>query len=362
MRLLYFSPVPWNWIKQRPHFISEEFARIPGVQVDFVSLEPRQLHHGKLIEKKKVGSDIETINFSTFPFSLNFSLIEKFNSFFVRSYLKQNSYDVQIITDPRQFFFLPHREKITFFDCMDDIPSFYNGRKRYKKLQEERVVLPLIRGVIASSNYLRSKLADRNPDLHLKIEVIKNALSTDYLSRAKGKCNLRLQSPSVLYVGTIDSWFDFEALEQLLNCLPNSNFYLIGPVNTDIPNKLKRKNILLTGAVPHDYVRSLCEQADLLILPFKVNELVRSVNPVKLYEYIASGKPIISSYWDELSDFCRCGNVYFYNEIAELTESFVESVISSGSQRPSSSFIEQNCWRQRANRFNEIIARELLNE
>lgn len=70
MRLLYFSPVPWNWIKQRPHFISEELARIPGVQVDFVSLEPRQLLHGKLIEKKKLNLILKPLIFQLFLFLL----------------------------------------------------------------------------------------------------------------------------------------------------------------------------------------------------------------------------------------------------------------------------------------------------
>jgi hypothetical protein len=66
----------------------------------------------------------------------------------------------------------------------------------------------------------------------------------------------------------------------------------------------------------HDRLGVAAARGDALLLPFRVDELTRAVDPVKLYEYIALGKPILSAHWDGLERFAPF--VTFYRDVAGL--------------------------------------------
>ena len=94
-----------------------------------------------------------------------------------------------------------------------------------------------------------------------------------------------------MYVGTISEWFDFDLLISILDEYKTINAVLIGPSDVKIP---KHDRIHYLGTVERKYIFNIMSHAWVLVMPFLINELVKSVNPVKLYEYIYMGKPIIA--------------------------------------------------------------------
>ncbi|MFQ9866409.1 MAG: glycosyltransferase [Bilophila wadsworthia] len=354
MKILYFSSIPWGWIKQRPQFIVEALGLYPDIYVDYVALVPFPKQIYPILKYEK---HISYFLFSVCPFASKMSWIEKVNAFFIKKFLENRQYDKIILTDPRQLTFIPKKNKNIniIYDCMDNLPAFFSGKKSEHKIYIEQKMFRYIDKAIVSSKTLKEVLLARNPSFSRQhIIVVNNALSDQYVQSCMTKAHLRLKSPSMLYVGTIDDWIDFSAIEQLKGTFPDWNIYLVGPcrVKKNIINRLAGVHFM--PPVPHSHIRELCQQAELLLMPFKINELILSVNPVKIYEYIASGKPILSSYWPELNYFLeKYPNLYFYTKNLQPSEVFKN--INFEKVCVSDSFIKENTWSSRAKDYYKIL-------
>ena len=112
-----------------------------------------------------------------------------------------------------------------------------------------------------------------------------------------------IPKPIAVYVGAIDEWFDFSLLKQASRSLPKLSFVLIGP------DRLARKrlkglsNVYILGPVKRDMLMQHLYNSDVGIIPFNISahrSLVDAVNPLKLYEYMACGLPVVSTDWEEL--------------------------------------------------------------
>jgi len=103
------------------------------------------------------------------------------------------------------------------------------------------------------------------------------------------------------YVGSISEWFDWESVCYCADRLRETvDFVLIGPAyEGEVP---KVPNIHLLGPRPHQSLPGYLRHFDVALLPFKVNRLTESVNPVKLYEYLSMGKNTVACRYKELVD------------------------------------------------------------
>lgn len=114
--------------------------------------------------------------------------------------------------------------------------------------------------------------------------------------------------PRIGFFGLIDEWFDLELVEALAD-RTGFEFVLIGDVNVEVPGLEARANVRLLGRRPYEELPDFCRTFDAAIIPFLVNHLTRSVNPIKLREYAAAGLPVISSALPEIehrSDIAVC--------------------------------------------------------
>jgi glycosyltransferase involved in cell wall biosynthesis len=84
---------------------------------------------------------------------------------------------------------------------------------------------------------------------------------------------------------------------------PEWTFVLIGPVDTDVSLLSSLPNVLLTGRRPYSELPAYLGSFDIAVIPFKINSLTTGVNPVKLYEYLAAGRPVVSSDLPEVRVF-----------------------------------------------------------
>lgn len=100
--------------------------------------------------------------------------------------------------------------------------------------------------------------------------------------------------PIIGYVGLVSRWTDFELLAQLSERWPG-HIVMVGPVHPDVRKKADAlKNIQWLGFVPHREVPRYLRGFDVCILPHEVSELRHRANPLKIWEYLATGKPVVS--------------------------------------------------------------------
>ena len=112
------------------------------------------------------------------------------------------------------------------------------------------------------------------------------------------------------------------------------------------------------GIVEHSKLYMFIQDYDCLIIPFIVNEIIKAVDPVKLYEYIAFGKCIISVYYEELEFFKEF--VYFYTTHEEY-HNLIEDLMQKGfppkyNIRQQKKFLIENSWEERYKQILEAIA------
>lgn len=112
-----------------------------------------------------------------------------------------------------------------------------------------------------------------------------------------------IPSPRIGFFGLLNSWVDFELLSRVARSRRDWSFIIIGPSQlsqSDLPNL---SNMHFLGPVKYEELPLYAKFFDCAIIPFKVNELTQSVNPLKLMEYFSLGLPVVSTPINEVVKF-----------------------------------------------------------
>lgn len=110
----------------------------------------------------------------------------------------------------------------------------------------------------------------------------------------------------VCYYGSLAVWFDYELLNKCAKKYPNYAFVLIG-IEYDSSLKesklLNNKNVIYLGKINYSELINITKDVDLLTIPFLINEVTESTSPVKLFEYMATKKPILTTAMKECKKY-----------------------------------------------------------
>lgn len=267
------------------------------------------------------------------------------------------------VTHPSLMDLMPRRlmECSIIYDCMDDALAMASGENEMAQwAQLEQRLVKCSRKILCSSAYLGEVLADRYPsDIPRKLSVVRNAVSTEFLA---GSFETRTQMKpiagrrcKVAYFGTVAEWLDFDALLSCLAGRPNIEFHLVGPATVLSPPRHERLHY--HGAISHDRLREYVDQFDAFLVPFQVTRVIRAVDPVKLYEYLALGKEVISVQYPEINRFGDF--VHFYktrSEFIQLVDDLAAGKLPV-KNRPevTRAFLERNTWHTRVAQICELL-------
>jgi len=103
------------------------------------------------------------------------------------------------------------------------------------------------------------------------------------------------QQPKVVFVGAVREWFDTELLVNLAIAFNKVSFYIIGHCSIDIGCFNNLGNVYFLGPKKRVEIPSYLTHADVGLIPFKKSKFVDQIDPIKLYEYVSCGLPVISS-------------------------------------------------------------------
>lgn len=108
------------------------------------------------------------------------------------------------------------------------------------------------------------------------------------------------------FYGSLSSWLDYDLIEAVAKQLPSWKFVFIGPNMMDHNPLPNLSNIIYLGPKPHHELPSYSQHWDISMMPFKTNAQIKACNPLKLMEYLASGRPVVSTRFPALNPYKSC--------------------------------------------------------
>lgn len=312
-RLLFFSLEDWDHVWRRNQFICADLLRrFRNLEILWVSPPYDLSHEPTRFDPRalKISRDPETPGLMVFkPLKLLPNVLgRKINNFFMQrqleSVLRQAGWSVfdLWINDQKARNYLPRGTvRKSVYDVTDDWTQFDQPpRVKQAVIADDAYLLDTVDETIVCSEWLYRKNAIGNRKVHLIANgVDANRYSPDALSPLRKPEEFKNLSKIAGYVGTLHSErLDLDLIEEIARIAPDVNFAFIGPncLTDEQTEKLKRhKNIILSGPIDYKLLPSYMKCIDVFMTPHKVSPFTESLDPLKLYEYMSTGKPIVST-------------------------------------------------------------------
>ena len=196
------------------------------------------------------------------------------------------------------------RPALTVYHLVDDL-SAVPGADREALLEAEARMLARADLVFCTERSLYDRARRVSDQAHFMPNVADYTHFSNATARRESTALVRLRAlkrPRILFSGNLAPHkVDFALFRELASRRPDWEFVLIGPAwegaasDRDWSALKERDNVLFTGHVPYEDLPPFLHEADVLLIPYRQNEATRAVFPLKLFEYLATGRPVVAS-------------------------------------------------------------------
>ena len=330
--ILYPPTIDYEWLVQRPQQLMQAFASL-GVKVFY-------MNPGTHTPNKRGVTRI----------SDNLTILHKADP---KVYMKQRP--IFYFSSPAHVDMIPRfNPALVVFDYLDEPAEEFVSLAPY--LRRALTSADLV--VTASERLYRDSLTvNRNTIL------VPNACDFDHFARA-GHRNLaipddmkNLEPPIVGYHGAIATWLNFHLIVRVADSFPHSHVVMLGPLYnlTSVP---QRPNLHWLGYKRFELLPNYTQLFDAAIIPFRVSQMTEAVNPIKMWEYMAAGTPVVTTALPETKGFPEI----YYSEnddqfIANLRQALYED--PSQFRQARISLAQRNTWLARAQTILQAIERTM---
>jgi glycosyltransferase involved in cell wall biosynthesis len=209
-------------------------------------------------------------------------------------------------------------------------------------------------------------LAERMRTLNERVFYAPNVADTDRFATAlevgpTDPAIAALPGPRIVFTGAVVATkLDLELLEGVARARPNWSIALVGPVGagdplTDISALERLPNVHLLGARPYLQLPEVLRGADVALVPYAINDLTRSVFPMKVYEYLAAGLPVVTT---PLPALAETTGVIVADD-APATVAAVERALTEddrAARRARSAAVRENSWDARLEEIDAYLS------
>lgn len=255
---------------------------------------------------------------------------------------------------------VPHHKFLPIIQVLKDIAfkTIYElidpwdtelGQNWYKKNIEYRII-NLANILTATAASLQQQLSQKT---NRKVHLIPNAYDDNLFDGSKYERPKDLPHGTTIgYIGALwGSWFDIDLVVQVAKNYPNYNIVLIGEYLNQF-NYIVPSNIYFLNLKPQNELPSYLCHFNIGLIPFKTNKLTDGVNPLKVYEYLAMGLPVVSTNLPELSNI---PNVFIGYDKQDFIEKIDLAMNNHTITEESKNWLNKNTWKSRISDLLEII-------
>jgi glycosyltransferase involved in cell wall biosynthesis len=257
-------------------------------------------------------------------------------------------------------------EAFALYDCVDDYTEQTTTRRKREMVAScDRMAARRSRLVFTTSTEMYERHRRLNPGTHL----VPNAGDYEHFAAAVDRafaapevCDL--PRPVLGFAGNfLSSKVDFNLIEHLARALPEATMLLVGPAAPDTASAVERlhrlPNVHWLGARPYSELPRYVAAFDVGLIPYVSNAYTRSCFPLKLYEYLAAGKPVVATGVPELAQMEP--DVVLVDEaknfVAEVRKALDRDTEADRARRRQ--LASRNSWEAKTERLLELVGREL---
>lgn len=309
-------------------------------RVIFVNLYPSYEKQQNILTVKENSHLLELYNFNEFDVEENFLKYKYENSFCLVEFPHKSFFPLLLklkLQSPKV--------KIVY-DSIDNFNTSLGGNWFNKEI--DRKIQDLSDVFIASAKTLQLDLMEERKKL---VYCIPNAVNTNVFN-----LNNCIEIPEfrsdILYCGALwGSWFDWNIIRHIAN---KSN-YRITLVGGGCPENIRaefKDRITFPGLVPQEDLPNYIYNTKTCIIPFKVDDITKYTNPLKVYEYLAINKPVVAS---DMPELYFLPNTYLVKSPEEFFELCQYCIEQKTIQVDLSQFLYRNSWNYRVKELLEVI-------
>lgn len=268
-KILFTPSVPYNWMCQRPNHFCYQFA-LKGWDVIYM-------------QDKNQGNPKGSL-----PVLPNMKIVTgaKYEDFIGTKI--DVVYSISPLNYPRKGML---GEKLFVYDCPDDFS--FHWRERETEMTRICDIL-----FTTSDLLMAKKVKERNGNA---CYLVKNGIDLQYFTPGRHiGCPGDMEGvrrPIIGYAGAMAYWLDYDMIRYASEMLPEFNFVFVGPpfgIRSETEMRTEHNKLFL-GIKPMQDIPKYIQHFDVCIIPFLRNDITKHANPIKLYEYLAMGKNVVSS-------------------------------------------------------------------
>jgi glycosyltransferase involved in cell wall biosynthesis len=299
---------------QRPQHIMSRLSKKNKIIIIEDSISISNIFKNPNKPRLKINGNVIVYSPLCLPLGLGnkSKIFRRIDDFFLNRSIKKNIKKFNL-NDPISWFYNIKKvnfagrfnEKLIVYDCVDEHSAFTGASN--EMVEQERSLIEKSDLIFVSSE----ELYKTKRKLKKETYIVTNAADINHFMKAMddvtqiSKDIAKLPKPIVGYVGGIWDWFDSDIIEHIAKSHPEYSIVLIGHINKDVNSLKKQKNVYLLGSRDFNDLPAYLKGFDVCIIPFKINRLTKNADPIKLYEYMATGKPIVSVDLPEVQKFSK---------------------------------------------------------
>jgi glycosyltransferase involved in cell wall biosynthesis len=197
-------------------------------------------------------------------------------------------------------------ERMTVYYCTDNYSSF-PGVNRQEVARLDRHLTTHAHQVFVSSPTLLEEKRALNPHTEVSPHGVDAAMfrQASDPNFPAAEATRGLARPVIGFFGLIEAWIDLDLVTALAKARPQWTFLMIGRVAVKLGEIKHLPNVVFAGPQPYESLAQWARSFDVAMIPYLRNQQVMNANPLKLREYLATGKPVVSVHTPEVERFAQ---------------------------------------------------------